>query len=116
MIPLQEIDVHTNKKVLYKVHILALTENTTTFFTEVLVYDSDFEIPFQSNVVLRENFDSAKGAFEHALNWIYAYSNKHGYTITRINNPCNCEFLSKSYQQEIVNKKSLQLQVQVNGV
>lgn len=114
MIPLQEVDIHTDKKVFYKVHLVAPT-GAAPFFTEVLVYDSEFVPPFQSNVSFHQQFNTANDAFTHSLNWVKGYSAKHGYTINRINNPCNCEFLSQQNQQGIVNAVGITLQVQVNG-
>ena len=114
MIPLQEVDVHTDKKVFYKVHLLA-PNGVAPFFTEILVYDSDFDPPFQSNVSFHQQFNNASDAFNHALNWVNGYSAKHGYTINRVNNPCNCEFLSQQDQQVIVQSAGFKIQVQVNG-
>ena len=114
MVPLQEVDIHTDKKVFYKVHLVAPT-GAAPFFTEVLVYDSEFDPPFQSNVSFHQQFNGAKDAFTHALNWVKGYSTKHGYTIKRINNPCNCEFLSQQDRQATVQAAGFTIQVQVNG-
>ena len=114
MIPLQEVDIHTDKKVFYKVHLVAPT-GAAPFFAEVLVYDSDFAPPFQSNVSFHQQFNTASDAFAHSLAWVNGYSTKNGYTINRINNPCNCEFLSQQDQQAVVKAAGLTPQVQVNG-
>ncbi len=114
MIPLQEIDIHTDKKVFYKVHLVAPT-GAAPFFTEVLVYDSEFSPPFQPNVAFHQQFNSASDAFTHAINWVISYCSKHEYAINRINNPCNCEFLPQAEQQRIVKAAGLLLQVQMNG-
>lgn len=114
MIPLQEVDIHTDKKVFYKVHLVAPT-GVAPFFTEVLVYDSEFNPPFQSSVSFHQQFKDAGDAFTHALNWVKGYSAKQGYNIQRINNPCNCEFLSQLEQQTVVEAAGFVFQVQVNG-
>lgn len=114
VIPLQEIDIHTNKKVFYKLHLVA-PSGFAPFFTEVIVYDSEFNPPFQSNVSFHQQFQDATAAFAHALNWVKGYSTKHCYTISRINNPCNCEFLLQADQQNVVQAAGFTLQVQVNG-
>jgi hypothetical protein len=62
MIPLQEIDVHTDKNVFYKVHIIAPT-GQAPFSAEVLVYDSEFKPPFASVVSFHQYFQDAKAAF-----------------------------------------------------
>ena len=114
MIPLQEVDIHTDRKVFYKVHLVAPT-GVAPFFTEVFVYDSEFQPPFQSSVSFHQQFNSAKDAFAHALNWTKSYSTTHAYIVNRINNPCGCEFLLKVDQQTVVQAAGLSLQVQVNG-
>lgn len=115
MIPLQEVDIHTDKNVFYKLHLIAPT-GAAPFSVEVLVYDSEFTPPFQSNVSFHQQFQSASDAFAHALNWVKGYSTKHGYSVNRINNPCNCEFLPKRDQQSSVQSAGLSVQVEVNGV
>lgn len=114
MIPLQEIDVQTDKNVFYKLHLVAPTGGVP-FFIEVFIYDSEFVPPFQSNVSFRQQFADATAAFAHALKWVKGYSATHGYNLSCINNPCNCEFLSQQEQQAIVNAAGLTLNVQVNG-
>lgn len=114
MIPLQEIDIHTEKNVFFKVHLVAPTESPP-FSTEVLFYDSEFSPPFQSTVSFHRQFNTAKDAFTHALSWVKGYAAQHGYAINRINNPCNCEFLLRDDQQAVVNASNIALQVQVNG-
>jgi hypothetical protein len=114
MVPIQEVDIHTDKKVFYKLHIVAPT-GAAPFFTEVLVYDSEFNPPFASTVTFHQQFQDANAAFSHALSWVAGYSKKHGYTVSRIDNPCNCEFLSQADQQKSVNNSGFTIQVQVNG-
>lgn len=114
MIPVQEVNFHTDKKVFYKLHIISST-GTTPFFAEVFVYDSEFDPPFTSTVNFHQNFQDSKAAFTHVLNWVKSYSQRHGYTVNLINNPCNCEFLSKADQQQSVQSAGLKIQVKVNG-
>lgn len=114
MIPLQDVDVHTDKQVFYKLHLVA-SSGAAPFWAEVLVYDSEFNPPFVSQVSFNQHFKNANDAFLHALNWVKGYSAKHGYSINRVNNPCNCEFLSRIDQQSIVDAVGLTLKVQVNG-
>ena len=113
MIPLQEINFHTDKKVFYKVDIIKLA-GSSSFSVEVNIYDSEFQPPFHSLVSFHQ-FQDAKAAFGHALSWINAHASKHGYAVKKINNPCNCEFLGKDEQQTEVTNAGLSVQVQVNG-
>lgn len=114
MIQLQEVDAHTDKKVFFKLHLVTPT-GVAPFFVEILVYDSEFTPPFQSNVLFHQQFNGSKEAFEHGIRWVLNYSAKHEYAINRVNNPCNCEFLPQPDQQAIVNAAGLGLRVQVNG-
>lgn len=115
MIPLQEVNIHTDKNVFYKLHLITPT-GAAPFSVEILVYDSEFNPPFESKVSFHQQFQCASDAFAHALNWVKRYSAKHGYSVERINNPCNCEFLSKTDQQSSVYSAGLSIQVEVNGV
>lgn len=114
MIPLQEVDIHTNQNVFYKLHLIAPT-GAAPFSVEVLLYDSEFDPPFQSHVSFSQQFQNASAAFTHALNWVQGYCAQHGYSIKRINNPCNCEFLQHADQQQIVEVAELSISVEVNG-
>lgn len=114
MVPIQEVDFHTDKKVFYKLHIISPT-GTAPFFTEVFVYDSEFNPPFVSTVTFHQQFQDSKAAFAYALSWVDGYSKKHGYTVNQINNPCNCELLSQADQQQSVQSAGLKIQVKVNG-
>jgi len=114
MIPLQEIVVHTDKNAFFQVHLVKPTD-AAPFSIEVFVDDSELSPPFRSKLPLPpQQFTCATDAFEHALTLVMEYSAKHGYSITLINNPCNCEFLSEQEQQAVVEKAGLSLQVQVN--
>lgn len=115
MVPIQEVDFHTDKKVIYKLHIISPT-GAAPFFTEVFVYDSEFNPPFASMVTFQQQFQDSKAAFTYVLYWVENYSKKQGYTVNRINNPCNCEFLSQADQQQSVQSAGLNIQVKVNEV
>jgi hypothetical protein len=114
MVPIQEVDIHTDKNVFYKLHIVSPT-GAAPFFIEVLVYDSEFNPPFASKVNFHQQFQDANAAFMHGFSWVSGYSKKHGYTVNRINNPYNCEFLSQTDQQKSVQNAGFTIQVQVNG-
>ena len=66
MIPLQEIDFHTDKKVFYKAHLVK-PDGSSTFSAEVIVYDSEVQPPFSSVVSFHQQFQNAQAAFAHAL-------------------------------------------------
>ena len=114
MTPLQEIDIHTDQELFFKLHLISPTK-TAPFFAEVIVYDSAFEPPYHSNVAFHKQFDEPEDAFAHALSWSQAYNNLRKASIERINNPCNCEFLEQHEQQQIVKAAGEKVSVEVNG-
>ena len=63
MIPIQEIDTHTDKQVLFNIHLVAPTA-AASFSTEVLVYDSEFSPPFQSTVLFHQQLKPGGGFFK----------------------------------------------------
>lgn len=114
MIPLQEIDIHTDKNVFYKIHLIH-PYNASFYAAEILVYDAELDPPYHSTVNLTQQFQEPGVSFNSAIRWISNYSEAHGYTINRIDNPCNTEFLSRADQQNFVNDLGLQITVQENG-
>lgn len=115
MIPIQDIDVHTSEKVLFKLHLIA-PSGSAPFLVEVLVYDSEFDSSCALQVPFDQQFQLSSDAFSHAFNWVKSYSAERGYSINFVNNPCNCEFLSQAEQQDLVAAAGLSLLVKVNGV
>lgn len=114
MIPIQDVEFQTDKNVFYKLHLVA-HNGEAPFLIELFIYDSKFVSPFQPEKLSDRRFNDAKDAFAHALQWVTRYNAEHGYNLSSINNPCNCEFLSQQEQQAIVNAADLTLNVQVNG-
>jgi len=114
MVPVQEVDIHTDKKVFLKVHLVR-PYGSSVYSAEVIVYDSEYNPPFSSIVSFPEKSQSAHDAYERALKWCREYAAKHSYKILRVNNPCNAEFLDKGTQQSILNKLNINVLVEVNG-
>lgn len=84
----KEIDIHTDREVLFKIRVQSFgaTGHSATphCSTEVLVYDSEFTPPFASIVSFHQVFDSIEGAFHHAMTWVRHYSRQHRYNISHI--------------------------------
>jgi hypothetical protein len=114
LIPLQEVDVHTTKNVLYKVQIIRPT-GSSSFYAEVVLHDSEFQPPFSSSVTFRQEFQNEKAAYEQAISWVKEHARKYGYPIEQINNPCNCEFIEIEDQKIITARLGLNVTVQKNG-
>lgn len=123
MTPLQDIDIHSDNSVFYKLHLVsphgssfAVPASAKLFSVEVLVYDSEFKPPYSSAIRFHEQFATAELAFEHGLKWVLGHATAYGYSCNRINNPCNCEFLSKADQSTVLNRLGISPLLQVNGV
>jgi len=114
VIPIQEVDVHTDAKVSFRMHLVR-PGSDGPFFTQIFVNDAQFEIPFSSSVQFHQQFDTAKEAFNHGLSWVRKYCVVHSYNISCINNPCNCELLRKPDQESVANQLGIYSPVQVNG-
>lgn len=123
MTAIQDVDIHADKSVFYKLHlvkpshgsIFAVTTSVEPFSVEVFVYDSSFNPPYSSAVRFAQQFSAAESAFEHGLNWVLGHAKAYGYSISRINNPCNCEFLDKAGQAAVLNRLGISPEHQVNG-
>jgi hypothetical protein len=123
VIPIQDIDIHTDKSVFYKLNLIRPSHGSTfvaqtnnePFSVEVLVYDSEFNPPYFSAIRFPKQFAVAEAAFEHGLRWILGHTKAHKYSINRINNPCNCEFLDKTSQATVLKNLAITATHQVNG-
>ena len=114
MIPLQEVDVHTTKNVLYKAQIIR-PSGSSSFYAEVVLHDSEFQPPFSSSVTFRQQFQDEKAAYQQVISWVQEHAQKYDYPIERINNPCNCEFIEIEDQKMITARLGLNVMVQKNG-
>ena len=70
MVPLQEVDVHTTKNVLYKAQIIRPT-GSSSFYAEVVLHDSEFQPPFSSSVTFRQQFQDEKAAYQQVISWLW---------------------------------------------
>lgn len=124
MIPVQDIDIHTDKAVFYKLHLVQPSSgsafstgpSSNPFSVEVLVYDSEFEPPYSSAIRFPQQFSKAEDAFEHGIIWVRGHTKVHSYAVNRINNPCNCEFLDKAGQATVLDRLGISPIHHVNGV
>lgn len=127
MIPLQEIEISTDKNISYYAHIEAHSEGKY-FISEVVIHCSLDPCKYSScghqfspllgspgELANCPKFNTAKDAFIYALKWIIGDCAENNYTIEYINNPCNCEFLSRENQLAIVNDAGLKIPIRVNG-
>ena len=112
MIPLQEIDIHTKNKGLFKVHLIKW--ETAKFNCELAAVkfhkDSSGDAvfgPFTEGTTAQEAFKNLLEKFEESL---CAMANND--EIESLDNPCNCEFVSKQEQESICQNR---FTIKVNG-
>lgn len=116
MIPIQEIDFCTDKGVRIELEIRKLKESF--FIIHILIDDPDFSPGCLLPIAVYEKYENPLKAFEDGVKIILCYMGKNQLYLTRVNNPCNCEFISKSDQQNVVDQhfsKNSKIIVEVNG-
>ncbi|WPP47052.1 hypothetical protein [Pseudomonas sp. AN-1] len=114
MIPIQEIQISTSGNALHTIHIIQPSQSTT-FGAEVIVYDPQFNTSYSSLVPISGSFPTASDAFEAAFKWVNGWLQAKSQTASKINNPCNCEFLSATDQESIIRQCGIQITVEVNA-
>lgn len=64
---------------------------------------------------LNDMFDVAVEAVDALINNINTYAGENDLVFLKVNNPCNCEFVSVDEQKELLNKNNINAQVTVNN-
>lgn len=108
---IQEINVYASEKI--KFHGRIGCQKDYKFDAEVDIYH-DSSNPMLSTYHAIGTFSNAAEAFEEIISYCKGYAEGQDEKINRVNNPCNTEFLELTEQQNIVNKLSLELTVEVN--
>lgn len=114
MQPIQEVLVFTNKSARHTIHIIQPNESAP-FSAEIFVFDPDFNTSYSSQVPISGSYKSSSEAFDVAFKWVVGWLQAKGLTVSKINNPCNTEFLSVAEQQAIVSKHGVQAKVEINA-
>jgi hypothetical protein len=111
----QEIIVRTTGSVL-QIFLLSMEPETGPqyFLSEVLYRVPEFS-PFSNVYSISTQHSDSDSAFKVAFAWTQGFVSKRQETITGIDNPCNCPFLSKQAQQLIVSAAGLSISVLENG-
>ena len=85
------------------------------FTAEVLAFEPAFNPQYSSLFSIAGSFSTAEAAFEAAFKWVVQFCQARQHSVTHINNPCNCEFLSAQSQQQVVQKQGVNVTVTVNA-
>lgn len=115
MTMLQEIVVRTTGSVLQIALLSMKTEAGEPYFLAEVLYRIPEFSPFSNVYSISTPHSDSDSAFKAAFAWTHGFVNKRGETITGIDNPCNCPFLSKQTQQAIVSAAGLSVSVLENG-
>jgi hypothetical protein len=114
MTPLQEVVVRTDKAAWLTLHIIKASKSSP-FTAEVLAFDPAFNPQYSSLFSIAGSFSTAQEAFAAAFKWVVQFCQVREHSVTHINNPCNCEFLSAQSQQQVVQQQGAGITVTINA-
>lgn len=114
MAPLQEVVVRTDKAAWLTLHIIKASASSP-FTAEVLAFEPAFNPQYSSLFSVAGSFNTAETAFEAAFKLVIQLCQAWQHSVTHINNPCNCEFLSAQAQRQVVQQQGVNIDVMVNA-
>jgi len=112
MTPIQEVDIYSDNKIKISAHVVV--PNSSTASAEAVIYDPNYNDLYSSYQTIGQ-FANPADAYEAIIKAAQKYISKSGGSINRINNPCNTEFVDQNTQQQILNKLSVSVTVEVNA-
>lgn len=102
MIPIQELSFHLDSGEIVFGCLVSLGDGT---------FSAQVTAPYQANQLPQVKFyqwlacparATSKDAFQEIIGALGRKGNRDGSKLIKVNNPCNCEFLPQSIQQQIV--------------
>lgn len=90
-------------------------ESLTHFGSEVRFYDRGLQTDYGIEFIIGVAFLTAEDAFSGALNKVLEICRTNGWSVSEIDNICNCQFVSKIEQEAAVKAAGLSIAVKVNG-
>jgi len=124
MNPIQEVVVLTDKGARLTLHIVgnfspeidSQSGDRQTFRAEYLLFDQAGTTPHHHWLARIDGiFNTALLAFETLIVHVKKYCTTTGQKVVGIDNPCNCEFVSKADQQRVAATNGLEAEVTVNA-
>ena len=112
MIPIQEVDIYSNNGIKISAHVVV--PNTTTASSEAVIYDPNYNSLYSSYQTIG-SFTNPDEAYKSIASFAQKYITQSGGSISRINNPCNTEFVNKDTQQQIINDLAINITIEVNA-
>lgn len=114
MTPIQEIDIYSDNGIKISAHIVVPNLQNSISGAEVVIYDPSWNQLYSAYQTIGQHSDP-QAACQAIIDFSKKYIEKSGGKVTRINNPCNTEFVGAQDQQNMVNTLSLSLTVEVNA-
>ncbi len=114
MTPLQEIVVRTDRNAWLTLHTIKASD-TSPFTAEVLAFEPAFDLQYSSMFSIDGSFTTSEAAFSAAFELVIQFCNTRQHFVTHINNPCNCEFLDATAQQQVIALQGINVNVTVNS-
>ena len=115
---LQEIVFHTNKS-RHTIHIVAqisVLGGKPDYFLAEVVSLTPWLSPYAIKIHgLPDRYADATKAFEVAFDGLRSCIKNIAETITAIDNPCNCPFVSQASEQALITAAGVTVAVKVNG-
>ncbi|TMP58262.1 hypothetical protein [Pseudoalteromonas sp. S1612] len=112
MIPIQEVDIYSDNNIKISAHVIV--PNTDMAAAEAIIYDPNYNELYSAYQTIGQ-YPTAIAAFEAIVLASNKYIAKSGGNITRINNPCNTEFVNEVEQQNIISSHSIDVSIEVNA-
>jgi hypothetical protein len=113
MIPIQEVDVYSDNGIKISAHVVVPNPQDAISGAEAVVYDPTFNTLYCAYQAMGQHTDP-QAAFKAIIEFSKKYIEKSGGKVSRINNPCNTEFVDTQAQQQVVDTLSLGLTIEVN--
>ena len=115
MIPIQEVDIYSDNGIKISAHVVVPNPQNAISGAEAVIYDPTFNDLYSAYHTMGQHTDP-QAAFKAIIEFSKKYIEKSNGKVTRINNPCNTEFVDSQAQQDVVDTLSLGLTVEVNAL
>lgn len=114
MIPIQEVDLYSDNGIKISAHVVVPNHQKAISGAEAVIYDPTLNKFYSTYHAIGQHSDP-QSAFKAIVDFSKKYIEKSGGRVTRINNPCNTEFVDVNTQKNIVNTFSPSVTVEVGA-
>lgn len=114
MIPIQEVEIYSDNGIKISAHVIVPNLQKAISSSEAVIYDPTLNALYSTYHTIGQHADP-HAAFKAIIEFSKKYIEKSGGKVTRINNPCNTEFVNARAQQNMINTLSLGVTVEINA-